>query len=151
MPWGRNHISAVVIGDTAYISPGRPDITRRGRLNNRSGHQFHAFHLPTSTWTTLADPLDELGIDHSGSTFAGVRGRLYLLGGEPQPRTNAVYDPQTNTWDSLADVPAQVPGMHGTWGVAIGDKIYVPGGGAAVGASAPVSQLRVLTIPTSAN
>lgn len=151
LPWGRNHISAVVLGSTAYISPGRPDLNKRGKLNNRAGHQFHAFDLATSTWRTLADPRDQIGVDHSGSTFAGVNGKLYLLGGEPQLRTNAVYDPATDRWSRLADTPDSLPGFHGTWGVAIGASIFVPGGGDTVGAGGPSAALRIFTVPPTVN
>jgi N-acetylneuraminic acid mutarotase len=63
-----------------------------------------AFNPQTNTWTTLA-PL------HVGRVLpaaaVGPDGRIYVFGGDPDPRkhTSEVYDPGTNRWTKIVGVP----------------------------------------------
>ncbi len=67
-----------------------------------------------------------------GCAYAEVYGRLICAGGET--RSEAVttvegYDPETDTWTRYGDLPEPRAGAHGA---AIGQRMYVPGGAAAL-------------------
>ena len=80
----------------------------------------------TLTWTAVARP----DIGRSEGMGAVVNGKLYLFGGyvdttyRPTNRGD-VYNPATNTWTQVADLPFGVSHM-GT--VALGDSIYFASG-----------------------
>jgi hypothetical protein len=85
---------------------------------------------PSGHWETLA-PMPELPRYYCG--MAAARGRLFVVGGVttgPQgfsgPEQTAVhsYDPTSNTWERLADLPKPVL-MANVAG--IGDQLYVLG------------------------
>lgn len=68
----------------------------------------------------------------SGIAGAVVDGHLYVFGGEGNPNNpqgvfpeNEVYDPETNTWKSLASMPTP---RHGIGAAVIDKKIFIPGG-----------------------
>ena len=74
----------------------------------------------------------------SGIAAAVVNNQLWVFGGEdPGSFTiNAeveVYNPVTNTWRQLPDMPSP---RHGIWASVIGNKVYMPGGGSAAGFAA---------------
>jgi hypothetical protein len=77
--------------------------------------------------------------------MAQVHGTLYLIGGEGAGAVlNKVhaYDPGSNAWHRVADLPE---GRHGMGAVTVENVIYVPGGGFqnGIGPSARVFALNV--------
>jgi Kelch motif len=63
------------------------------------------------------------------------RGKIFVMGGEGTNRVfgqNEAYDPEKDAWEQYA--PMSTP-RHGLGAVAIGDAIYVAGGGPVVGGS----------------
>jgi hypothetical protein len=63
------------------------------------------------------------------------RDKIFVLGGEGTNRVfgqNEAYDPQQDAWEHYAPMPTP---RHGLGAVAIGDAIYVVGGGPVMGGS----------------
>jgi len=121
MPTRRNHLTAVAIQGLLYVAGGR-DVTVD------SVAAIERFDPVARTWTTLA-PMPTARNSHMA---AAVRGCLYVMGGETNSASssgvfaqNEVYDPKTNTWQTVASM--RTP-RHAARAVTDGDKIYVPGG-----------------------
>jgi Kelch motif len=65
-----------------------------------------------------------------------VNNELWVFGGEEADTLHAeveVYNPVSNSWRRLPSMPLP---RHGIWASVIGNKIYIPGGGAAAGFAA---------------
>ena len=76
------------------------------------------------------------------------RDRLIVMGGEGFGRVFGqveAYDPITNKWESLA--PMLTP-RHGMGAAAIGDAIYVAGGGPVTGGSLMVATHEAFMLPS---
>jgi hypothetical protein len=72
---------------------------------------------------------------------------VVVLGGELAPSTfaqNEAYDPKTQSWKTLAPMPA---GRHGTGAASDGKSIYVAAGSLRPGAGGVTDQLIVFTLP----
>ncbi|KAK3360572.1 hypothetical protein B0T25DRAFT_602305 [Lasiosphaeria hispida] len=81
-----------------------------------------------------------------GIAAAAVGEKIYTFGGEGNPNSEIgvyneteVYDTVKNTWDQLPVMPLP---RHGTSAVAIGGKVFIPGGGLKIGAD-PVDSFDV--------
>ena len=138
IPLPRNHIAAVRIGTQVYVSPGRS-----ANAPDQADRRFHRYDLVRDEWMELAW-LPEFF--RSGSAMAHVHGTLYLIGGEGAgPVLNKVhaYDPVSNAWRRVADLPE---GRHGTGAVTVGNTIYVPGGGFQNGLG-PSARVFALLVP----
>lgn len=129
MPTARDHLAAAAIDGIFYAVGGRA-----GALFDA----LEAYDPATREWTTL----EPMPTARGGLAAAAFAGRLFTFGGEGnQADPNGifheveVYDPASNTWDSL---PAMRTGRHGMGAAVSGDRIYVPGGAtiAGFGASA---------------
>ncbi len=125
---GRNHLAAVELDGFIYVVGGRRD--GGGQANSDA---LDRYDPASNTWTALAP----LPTARSGIGAAVLHGRIVVLGGEVNPAAaNGVfphvemYDPATDTWLRLADMP--VP-RHGIWAVTLGPRIYVPGGATVAG------------------
>lgn len=131
LPTTLNHIGFAVTAGPAgriFVLGGKP----AGGTHTR----VEAYDPTTDTWgTTTAGgaPLAEMTVGRY--TFAAVTapdGRIYVFGGRDESETPQVlanverYDPATNTWTTLADLPAARSGS----GAAVGPdgRIYVGGG-----------------------
>lgn len=122
LPDRLDHMAAGVLKGTLYIAGGRDrDIGK---------HQDKLFALKPgqATWKMLAP----MPTSRGGTAAAVAAGKFYVFGGEGNPKRRTgvfseteVYDPSTNTWTKLADMP--VP-RHGTGAATIGGRIYVPVG-----------------------
>ncbi|QSZ37398.1 hypothetical protein DSL72_009496 [Monilinia vaccinii-corymbosi] len=97
------------------------------------------FSFQTLTWREVA----KMPTARGGVASAMIDNLIFVMGGEgnPDPNSHGVfsqneaYDTNTDTWREYAEM--DVP-RHGTSAVAIGNMIYVPGGGIAEG-GAPTS------------
>ena len=132
MPTPRNHVAGGTARGRFHAVGGRP-----GNLR-----VLEIYDPAADTWATGAP----MPTGRSGHAAAVLRGCLYAFGGEgnasrpdglfPQ---NEVYDPRTNTWESMPQMPTP---RHGIGAAVVGDKIYVPGGGAVAGFGAtPVHEV----------
>ena len=66
---------------------------------------------------------------------ATVDGRLYVVGGEGSQGTfddNEAYDPATDSWETLSQLPTA---RHGMGAATVDGTMYVPAGGPTAGFS----------------
>jgi N-acetylneuraminic acid mutarotase len=126
IPEGRQHATGTVIRDTLYVIGGRwfertnvrDTVFSLNLLNQTAGWQNSPSHMPTA---------------RGGVTGGAVGSSFFAFGGECNRNTsNGIY-PQAETynleskeWKRLSNMP--VP-RHGTAAVAVGNRIYIPGGG----------------------
>ncbi|KAJ5743564.1 hypothetical protein N7533_008434 [Penicillium manginii] len=126
IPEGRQHGTGGVIGNKFYVVGGRwfGQMNVRGTVyeldltNQEAGWKTSPFHMPVPR----------------GGLAGGIVGeRIYTFGGEGDPNTitgvfnqSESYDVKSRRWSELKDMA--VP-RHGTSAVAIGNKVYIPGGG----------------------
>jgi N-acetylneuraminic acid mutarotase len=114
-----------------------------GRLYAVGGRDRPVYDLPytevydpaTRTWTERA-PMPTGRSGHGATTLGG---RLYTFGGEGNPNSPiGIYD-EVEVYDAARDVWAQLNPMavprHATFPVAIGNRIYIPGGSTRQGGS----------------
>ncbi|CAM1507615.1 Fc.00g072560.m01.CDS01 [Cosmosporella sp. VM-42] len=136
IPEGRDHSASAVIDSTFYILGGR----NFGQYNGRGTVFSLNLESPTEGWRTSAKSMPT----PRGGISAGTIGKsVYIFGGEGNMAEGSdgvfneteVFNSETERWNKLA--PMKLP-RHGTSAVAIGGRVYIPGGGVRVG-GAPVS------------
>jgi len=137
MPTSREHLAAGAIDSLIYVVGGRVGSTNRNTLE--------AYSPASNRWYTRASMPTARG----GLTAAALHGRLYVFGGEFFGSSGSgvfeeteEYDPATNTWRALEPMP--VP-RHGLGAAAIGDSIFLIGGGPVAGFG--VTDVNSLFIP----
>ena len=136
MPTARGLFGTSAVGGTIYAIGG----TTRGRDKLAV---VEAYDTATDTWTRRAD----MPTPRNALSAAVVDGKIYAIGGWGYDRpeggwesidptatgqdfsTVEVYDPETDTWATRADMPT--PRSHMTVS-ALGGKIYAIGGGARI-------------------
>ncbi|KAK1843387.1 kelch repeat-containing protein [Colletotrichum chrysophilum] len=126
LPESRQHSSGAVIGDTFYVVGGR----RYGQLNHRDTVFSLDLSNMTSGWQTS---LGHMPTARGGLNGGAVGGKFYAFGGEGNVDSvtgvfnqTEVYDVETQQWAELQ--PTKTP-RHGTQAAAVGDRVYIPGGG----------------------
>jgi len=128
LPTQRNHITGVAINGRIHIVGGRLG----NGLSPLKTTAHEVFDPLTRTWTTAAAMLS----GRSGINGVMARGCFHVWGGEaPTGMTpqHEYYDPRTNEWGSLRDMPIPI---HGVVGSAFVDGvIWVTGGGTHIGGS----------------
>ena len=126
LPSQRNHIAGAAINGRIHIVGGRLG----NGLSPLKSDANEVFDPQTRTWTTAAPMLR----GRSGINGVMARGCFHVWGGEAPTGMTAdhdYYDPRTNTWSSLRDMPIPVHGVVGS--AFVNDLIWVTGGGIAVG------------------
>ena len=136
MPTARGLFGAGAVGGTIYAIGG----TTIGRDKLAV---VEAYDTATDTWTRRAD----MPTPRNALSAAVVDGKIYAIGGWGYERPEGgwesidptatgqdfsrveVYDPETDTWTTRADMPT--PRSHMTVS-ALGGKIYAIGGGARI-------------------
>jgi N-acetylneuraminic acid mutarotase len=144
LPEGRDHGGAVVLGDSLYYIGGRVGSPTARR---------------NTTWVwNLADPsskwqsVGQMKTPRGGIGVAVIGNRIYTFGGEgnPAPNSRAVFDNvesfDTTTKQWRDETAMKVP-RHGTAAVAVGDRIWIPGGGAQGGGGADVDTMDAYPSP----
>ena len=132
LPAGRDHVGCITHNGLIHVIGGRFNTFQYNT-------DLHHVYLPSrDTWEERAP----LPTPRSGHGMVMYRDRFFCMGGEGGilergvPRDAKVfgqmesYDPATNTWQSHAPMPTP---RHAVAAVAIGDWIYVAGGGAVLG------------------
>jgi N-acetylneuraminic acid mutarotase len=150
MPTARGLFGTSAVGGTIYAIGG----TTIG-LDKLA--VVEAYDTVTDTWTRKAD----MPTPRNALSAAVVDGKVYAIGGWGYDRPEAgwksigpsatgqdfskveVYDPETNTWTTRADMPT--PRSHMTVS-AFGGKIYAIGGGARIVAGRSGEWLPVLEV-----
>jgi N-acetylneuraminic acid mutarotase len=126
----RGAAAAAVIGDKLYVVDGGPQ--PYGVDDPQPPYALlEAFDFGTRTWSAAAAP--PVAVHHVGA--AALDGRLYMAGGridrEASTDTFASYDPATDRWTRLPDLPQ---GKIASTGVAAADgKVVVFGGDDEIG------------------
>jgi hypothetical protein len=126
LPSQRNHITGAAINGRIHIVGGRLG----NGLSPLKSDANEVFDPQTRTWTTAASMLR----GRSGMNGVVAHGCFHVWGGEaPTGMTpdHDYYDPRTNKWLSLRNMPIPI---HGVVGAAFVDGlIWVTGGGTQVG------------------
>jgi len=125
LPSQRNHITGAAINGRIHVVGGR---LGPGLSPPTTVHEV--FDPQTQTWTTAA------GMVRASSGMNGVmaRGCFHVWGGEEPagmiPDHN-YYDPRTDQWSGLSDMPIPVHGVYGS--AFIDGLVWVTGGGTNIG------------------
>ena len=124
LPEPRQHVGGAIVGSTFYVIGGREN----------GIHQYHnttyALDLDNPVaWTELA----AMPTARGSLSCSAIAFKIYCFGGEGNPdnpyeifNETQVYDTRSDTWRTLE--PMEVP-RHGTGAAAVGNAIYIPGGG----------------------
>ena len=130
LPTQRNHfIGAAIDGRIHYVGG------RQGNgLSPLMTTAHEVFDPATRTWSNAAPMLRP----RSGMNGVMARGLFHVWGGEGPPPPGMFpdhdyYNPQTDTWTKLPDMPIPVHGIVGS--AFVDGLIWVTGGGTAIGGS----------------
>src|SRR5207244_10321039 len=126
----RDHLVAGAINGRIYAVSGR----ERPNYMLRNTEEYNP---ETRAWRDRA-PMPS---GRSGGAGAVLNNRLYVFGGEGNEQNPLgafnqaeVYDPTRNAWTKLSPMPLP---RHALVAVAVGNKIYLPGGSIVQGGRAP--------------
>lgn len=137
LPRGRDHMAAVAVDGKIHVVGGR-----FGANEDSTG--LHDIYDPaTQIWTS--GPL--MPTPRGGGSGAFYHGMVVYLGGEDDKRAyneNEGFDVKTNRWVTLAPMPTP---HHGIGVTAIGNMLYVAGGGQSRGNRQVTNDLLAFTIP----
>jgi hypothetical protein len=121
MPTPRTVFATAVSQNKIYCIGGRSKVGDKG--GGYTGVN-EVYDPATDTWETKTP----MPTPRGWLTAGVVNGKIYLLGGEPQPSLNQVYDPKTDSWTTKASIPFPiVAGGLGSVSVVVDNKIYVIG------------------------
>ena len=132
LPGARDHVGCVAHAGLIHVVGGRFNTFEYNT-------DLHHVYLPARDTWELRAPLPTA---RSGHGLVVLRGRFYAMGGEGGilaggvPRQATVfgqmesYDPASDSWQRHAPMPTP---RHAVGAAAIGDRIYVAGGGAVLG------------------
>ena len=121
LPVARNHLVGAVVDDIVFAIGGRD--------GGIGGIMSRVDALEAGVWTSRADMPTARG----GMAAGVVAGQIAVVGGEGNPADGSagvfpdvqLYDPQSDSWRILADMPRP---RHGMGAVGVGSRLYVPGG-----------------------
>jgi N-acetylneuraminic acid mutarotase len=139
LPGARDHVGCVAHAGLIHVVGGRFNTFEYNT-------DLHHVYLPARDTWELRAPLPTA---RSGHGLVELRGRFYAMGGEGGilaggvPRQATVfgqmesYDPASDSWQRHAPMPTP---RHAVGAAAIGDRIYVAGGGAVLGGAGRCSR-----------
>jgi N-acetylneuraminic acid mutarotase len=128
LPEARDHAGGMFIGEQFYVVGGRVALPTNFRGT------VYAHNLHSDVWIQRS----KMPTARGGIAAAAIGTKIYTFGGEgnPQSGTRGVF-PDIESFDVSANVWEKETRMrtprHGMAAVAIGDTVYIPGGGAAQG------------------
>ena len=128
LPTQRNHLTGAAINGRIHVVGGR---LGHG-LSPQMTTAHEVFDPQTQSWTTAVPMLRA----RSGMNGVMARGCFHVWGGEGPAGMFAdhdYYDPRTDKWARLGDMPIPVHGVYGS--AFVNDLIWVPGGGTNIGGS----------------
>jgi len=141
MPIARNHIAAAAIGGKLYVAGGRFG----GGFRSEITAALEMYDPTTDQWAGKR-PMSEA---RSGLNGIAVNGCFHTFGGEHPTASSSgvfphheVYDPGTDRWTRLPDMPVPVHGVTGL--VYANGWIHLPGGGTRMGGSSGSSHHQVV-------
>jgi N-acetylneuraminic acid mutarotase len=105
MPAPRNHVGAVALGGYVYVVGGQTGQDAATVWKS----DVYRYNPATNSWTTMASLINQPR-SHTAAATLAYNGKIYILGGEG-PGHLALsnvesYDPATNKWSSLSNLPA---------------------------------------------
>lgn len=127
LPESRDHAGGAVVGSKYYVLGGR--------YFGQQGKRGTVFSLdlenPNATWETSPA---RMPTPRGGVSAGTIKTSIYIFGGEGNEAEGSkgvfneteVFDTVTETWEKLG--PMKLP-RHGTSAVAVGGRVYIPGGG----------------------
>ncbi|HEX6218411.1 MAG TPA: kelch repeat-containing protein [Sphingomicrobium sp.] len=140
LPTQRNHLAMVALGGKVIVAGGR---TGPGATAPRVD-AVEIFDPKTKSWSKGAS----LPAPRGGVTGAAHAGCMFVFGGEGEPThvlgltpNTYAYDPRTNRWTQLPDLPIAVHGLKGS--AVIGGRIFLPGGGITLGGNSGTNAMQV--------
>jgi predicted heme/steroid binding protein len=125
-PHQRDHLQAVVMNDKIYIAGGR----RSAYPNtiNLTEASVDVYSLGNQQWSTLPAAAN-IPTPRAGTATLVLNNEIIVVAGESgnngYHRQVEAFNPQTNTWRSLAQTNE---GRNGPGGVAYNGKLYIVGG-----------------------
>ncbi|KAI6362360.1 hypothetical protein MCOR25_006235 [Pyricularia grisea] len=144
LPEPRDHAGSAVIDGTLYIVGGRAF----GQNNTKD--TVFALNLDDAQagWKTKEA---RMPTPRGGVAAAAIGNKIYTFGGEGNQAEGSsgvfseteAYDVVSDSWERLQKM--EVP-RHGSWAVAIGEGVYLPGGGVRQGGAA-VDRFDVFWLP----
>ncbi|HVM22394.1 MAG TPA: kelch repeat-containing protein [Sphingomicrobium sp.] len=140
LPTQRNHLAMVAINGKIYVAGGR---TGPGAMADRVD-VLEIYDPKTRRWSTGAP----LPAPRGGVTGAAHAGCLFVFGGEGE-RSHVLgltptaygYDPRSNRWTRLPDLPIAMHGLKGS--AVIGGRVFLPGGGITLGGNSGTNAMQV--------
>ena len=126
MPNQRNHLAGAAINGRIHLVGGRLG----NGLSPLKSDAHEVFDPQTKTWTTASPMLR----GRSGMNSVVAKGCFHVWGGEaPTGMTpdHDFYDPRTDIWKSLPNMPIPIHGVVGS--AFVNGLIWVTGGGTQVG------------------
>jgi hypothetical protein len=130
LPTQRNHLAMAAIGGKVIVAGGRFE---PGAMAERTD-VVEVYDPATRRWSRAAPlpaPVGGItGAAHAGCmfVFGGEGERGHILGLTP---TAFGYDPRSDRWTRLPDLPIAIHGLKGT--AVIGGRIFLPGGAISLG------------------
>jgi N-acetylneuraminic acid mutarotase len=130
----RNHLAAAAIAGKIYVAGGRYN---GGSVGDPRTDSLDIFDPATNMWSAGM----RMPRVRGGLNGVAANGCFFTWGGEGsgigEPNDvypdHDVYNPRTDTWTSLPDLPTPIHGVTGA--VFLGGLIYMPGGGTSSGGS----------------
>ena len=126
LPTERNHFTGAAINGRIHYVGGR----QGNGLSPIMTTAHEVFNPQTKTWTTAAPMLRE----RSGMNGVMARGCFHVWGGEGPGGMypdHDYYDPRSDKWTRLRDMPIPVHGVYGS--AFVNGLIWVSGGGTNIG------------------
>ncbi len=126
LPIQRNHLTGAAINARIHVAGGR----QGSGLSPLMTTAHEVYDPQARTWTTAAPMLRA----RSGMNGVMARGCFHVWGGEGPGGMfpdHDYYDPRTDQWSRLADMPLPVHGVYGS--AFVDDLIWVSGGGTDIG------------------
>jgi N-acetylneuraminic acid mutarotase len=140
MPTQRNHLAMVALGGKIVVAGGR---FGPGAGAERTDI-VEIYDPATRKWSRAAP----LPAPRGGITGAAHAGCMFVFGGEGEPNhvlnltpNTYAYDPRSDRWTKLADLPIAVHGLKGS--AVIGGRIFLPGGGITLGGNSGTNAMQV--------
>ena len=139
LPTPRNHLAMGAIGGKIIVAGGRTAVNAFSRVD-----AVDIYDPATRRWTKGAP----LPAPRGGVTGAVHAGCMFVFGGEGEPDhvlglspTTYAYDPRSNRWKRLPDLPIATHGLTGS--AVIGGRIFLPGGGTTLGGNAGTTVMQL--------
>ncbi|MBW3466807.1 Kelch repeat-containing protein [Arthrospiribacter ruber] len=142
-PRPRDHFSASLVGDRAYIAGGRTSHAEIGKVLELTIPEVDYFDFKTNSWSTVSA---DLPTPRGGTSSIGNEPYLLVMNGESIQQVQGhseveVLDTRDETWTRLPDLNQ---GRHGTGVVYWKGKVFVAAGSANRGGGPELNDIECL-------